>query len=55
MKLQKLYSYNNEKQIWRIIPTISNKIVVEERTPDKQVFFSCFHMNNGQKYFAISS
>ncbi len=51
MKLQKLYSYNNEKQIWRIIPTVSNKIVVEERTPDKQVFFSCFHMNNGQKIF----
>lgn len=51
MKLQKLYSYNNEKQIWRIIPTVSNKIVVEERTTDKQVFFSCFHMNNGQKIF----
>jgi hypothetical protein len=52
MKLLKLYSYNNKKQIWRIIPTASDKIVVEERTPDKQVFFSCFHLNNGRKIFS---
>jgi len=51
MELLKLYSYNNNKQIWRIIPTSSNKIVVEERTPDKQVFFSCFHLDNGGKIF----
>lgn len=52
MKLLKLYSYNNKKQIWRIIPTASDKIAVEERTPDKQVFFSCFHLNDGRKIFS---
>lgn len=51
MKLLKLYSYNNKKQIWRIIPTSSDKIVIEERTPDKQVFFTCFDLNTGRKIF----
>lgn len=52
MKLLKLYSYSNNKQIWRIIPTTSDKIAIEERTPDKQVFFSCFHLNDGRKIFS---
>lgn len=51
MKLLKLYSYNNKKQIWRIIPTSSDKVLIEERTPDKQVFFTCIHLNSGRKIF----
>ena len=38
MKLKKLYKHDNKKQIWRILPTTNNKVVVEERdTKTKEV------------------
>ena len=52
MKLKKLYKHDNKKQIWRIIPTINNKVVVEERdSKTKEVFFSCLDMESGKKIF----
>jgi len=52
MKLKKLYKHDNKKQIWRILPTKENKVVVEEREPNsKEVFFSCFEIESGKKIF----
>jgi hypothetical protein len=50
MKLKKLYKHDNKKQIWRILPTSGNKIVIEERDPTtKEVFFSCLDIKSGKK------
>ena len=52
MKLKKLYKHNNQKQIWRILPTTSDKIVIEERNSiSKEVFFSCLQIESGKKIF----
>lgn len=52
MKLKKLYTHNNKKQIWRIIPTTNEKVVLEERDPTtKEVFFSCLDIKSGKKIF----
>lgn len=52
MKLKKLYKHDNGKQIWRILPTDNNKVVLEEReTNTKEVFFSCIEIESGKKIF----
>lgn len=50
MRLKKLYTHNNEKQIWRILPTSNRKVVIEERdTNTKEVFFSAIEIDTGKK------
>ena len=52
MKIKKHYKHDNKKQIWRILPTSENKVVVEEREPNsKEVFFNCFDIESGKKIF----
>lgn len=52
MKLKKLYKHDNKKQIWRILPTTENRVVLEERDPvSKEVFFCCFDIESGRKIF----
>ena len=52
MKLKKLYKHDNGKQIWRVLPTSNNKVVIEEREiKTKEVFFSCLENNSGKKLF----
>ncbi|MDT3694892.1 MAG: DUF4905 domain-containing protein [Ignavibacterium sp.] len=52
MKIKKLYKHDNKKQIWRILPTAENKVVLEERDPvSKEVFFCCFDIESGKKVF----
>jgi hypothetical protein len=52
MKLKKLYKHDNGKQIWRILPTDNNKVVLEEREINtKEVFFSCIEIESGKKIF----
>jgi len=52
MKLKKLYKHDNKKQIWRILPTTENRVVLEERDPvSKEVFFCCFDIESGKKIF----
>jgi hypothetical protein len=49
MKLKHLYSYNNKRQIWRIIPAGENRLVIEERdSSTREVFFSCIEMKTGK-------
>ena len=53
MKLKKLYKHDNKKQIWRILPTTNNKVVIEEREiKTKEVFFSCLEIESGKKIFS---
>ena len=52
MKLKKIYRFDNKRQIWRIIPIDTGKLVIEEREPDKkQVFFHCLEIDSGKKIF----
>ncbi len=52
MKLKKLYSHNNKRQIFRILPTDTEKIVIEERdVENKQAYFNCLHIDSGKKIF----
>lgn len=52
MKIKEKYSFKSKGQIWRIIPTETNKLIIEEREPDKkQVYFYCFQTDTGKKIF----
>jgi hypothetical protein len=52
MKIKKKYSHNNKRQIFRLIPTDSGKIIIEERdTEKKQAFFNCLQIDSGKKIF----
>jgi len=52
MKIRKLYTFSNKKQIWRLIPTQTDKLIIEERDPGlKEVFFSCIDIGTGRKFF----
>jgi hypothetical protein len=49
MKLNRNYTFTNNRQIWRIIPGGEGKLVIEERDPlTREVFFSCIEMNSGK-------
>jgi hypothetical protein len=50
MKLKKNYKFDNKRQIWRIIPTNSGKLIIEERLPEnKQAYFHCLILDSGKK------
>ena len=54
MEIRKVYTFSNDRQIWRLLPTESDKLVIEERNPEtKEVFFNCLDINSGKKYFLI--
>ena len=53
MKIKKKYSFTNKRQIWRLLPTTTGKLVIEDRdTQNKEVFFNCLDINSGKKIFA---
>lgn len=50
MKIKKVYDYSNGRQIWRLIPTDSGKIIIEDRSVEtKEAYFSCLDIHNGDK------
>lgn len=50
--LKKIYSFTSKKTIWRIIPTPSRYLVIEERDKEsKQVFINCLMLDNGKVCF----
>lgn len=52
MKIKKKYTIETKKQIWRIIPAETDKLIIEERdTVNKQVYFSCYDLYSGKKVF----
>lgn len=51
IKIQKLFSFNQGRNIWRIILTDLDQIVIEERDiQNKEVFYSCIDRQTG-KFF----
>ena len=53
MNITKLYSYKSPGQIWRIIISDSDKLILETRdTNTKEVFYNCFKLESGEKYFS---
>lgn len=52
MNIKKQYLYDNNRQIWRIIPA-GNRVVIEERSSEnKEVFFNCIDINSGDDIFS---
>lgn len=52
MKIEKLYTFKNGRQIWRLLLTTSDKLLVETRdTENKEVFFSCLDAFTGKPVF----
>jgi hypothetical protein len=50
MKLKKIYRFDNRRQIWRIIPTNNDQLIIEEREPEKkQAYFHCLTLKSGKK------
>lgn len=50
MKLKKKYKFDNGRQIWRIIPTNSGKLIIEERETEKRLaYFHCLELESGKK------
>jgi len=50
MKLKKIYRFDNKRQIWRIIPTSTGQLIIEEREPEKkQAYFHCLTLESGKK------
>ena len=50
MKLKKKYRFDNNRQIWRIIPSNKSKLFIEEREPEKkQAYFHCLSIDSGKK------
>jgi hypothetical protein len=52
MGLKKLYRYDRGRQIFRLLPTQSDKLIIEERDREKkEAFFSCLNILTGKKVF----
>ena len=52
MKLKKKYVHNNKRQIFRLLPTNTGKLIIEEReTEKKQAYFNCLKIDSGKKIF----
>ncbi|MCS7052690.1 MAG: DUF4905 domain-containing protein [Ignavibacterium sp.] len=52
MKIKKLYKYDRRRQLFRLLPTETNKLIIEERDLNKkEVFFSCLELHSGKKIF----
>jgi hypothetical protein len=50
MRLKKLFSHNNKRQIWRLLISETDKLVIEERdTKTKEVFFNCYDFPKAKK------
>ena len=52
MKLKKKYIHNNKRQIFRLLPTNTGKIIIEERETEKKLaYFNCLEIDSGKKIF----
>lgn len=51
-KLEHLYSYSHDRQIWRLLISRKNQLLIEERNmASKEVFFNCLDANSGKYIF----
>ena len=50
--LKKNYSFTSKRNIWRLIPSESGYLVIEERDmSSREVFFNCLNLNDGKVLF----
>jgi hypothetical protein len=53
MDIKRIYSFSNNRQIWRLLPTNTGKLIIEERDiENKEVFFNCLDILTGEKIFS---
>lgn len=51
--MKKLYSHKDKNQIWRILLSNSDKLILETRNVNtKEVFYHCFKLDSGKKVFS---
>ena len=51
-KIKKEFSFTTDRQIWRLIPTNTNKLIVEDRDKNtKEAFFNCLDICNSKIIF----
>lgn len=52
MKLKKIFSFSDKRQIWRLIISNTDKLIIETRdTEKKEVFFHCIDLSSGKTIF----
>lgn len=52
-KIKKLYNFSNKRQIWRLLPTENNLLIIEERDKEKkEVYFNCINIISGKEIFS---
>lgn len=52
MKIKKHFTYKSKNQVWRLLVSDTNKLVIELRDVNrKEVFFSCYDLEKGKKIF----
>lgn len=50
--MKKHFTYKSDKQIWRILISDSDKLILETRDLNtKEVFFNCYYLENGKNIF----
>lgn len=53
MEIKKLYSYDKGRQLFRLLPTDTGKLIIEERDRTiKEAFFSCMDIYSGKIIFS---
>lgn len=53
MKIKKLYNYDKGRQLFRLLPTDTGKLIIEERDRTiKEAFFSCLDIYSGKLIFS---
>ncbi len=52
MKLNRKYTFSNNRQIWRLLLSDGNRLIIEERDVDKkEAFYNCVQAENGKDIF----
>ena len=52
MKAKKYYKVDYPNQIWRLLISDKDKLIIETRNPEtKEAFFNCFDINNKKVLF----
>lgn len=52
MKLKKIFSFSDKNQIWRLLVSDSDKLIIETRNTDqKEVYFNCIELERGKPIF----
>ncbi len=51
-KINRLYTYTRDRQIWRLLPTETGKLVIEERDMNsREAFYNCIQIDSGKSIF----